>query len=75
MDRKLHQIYQQLHGEAQAPIRLPIQHCTACKAPLPNLNSTQLTMGHETSGFEILAMTLRIRCKCGAEWILRKVMK
>lgn len=60
--------------------RLPVQHpqaphCAKCKAPLPNLNSTSLSMAFEEGDFDVLGFTLHIRCKCGATWDLQKGVK
>jgi hypothetical protein len=59
-------------------IRLPVQHrqaphCASCKAELPNLNGLIVTLGFDDVGdYEVLGMTMHIRCKCGKEWDLRK---
>jgi hypothetical protein len=62
------------------PTRLPVQHpqaphCTVCKSPLPNFNSLMVTMGSEAGDFEVIGMTIHIRCKCGTGWDLLKGSK
>lgn len=57
--------------------RLPTQHpqhpyCPACEADLPTLDGITVLLTTELYGIEILEMLFRVRCKCGAEWILKK---
>lgn len=62
-----------MSGVTRIPVQHPqAPHCAKCKAPLPNLNSLCVTLGLEPGEFEVVSMTIRIRCKCGAEWNLTK---
>ena len=61
--------------------RLPTQHpryprCPECAAPLPNFNSMMLSFSkEELGGAELLEIIFNVRCRCGAEWDLRKKAK
>ena len=64
----------------KVPARLPVQHpnaphCPKCGVDLPNLNGMQVAFGFDCGELEVLSITLRIRCKCGAEWDLTKTAK
>jgi hypothetical protein len=60
--------------------RLPVQHpkaphCPQCKGPMPTFDGMSITYGAQEVPVEILAVTMLVRCTCGAEWALTKKMK
>jgi len=61
--------------------RLPKQHpnkphCATCDKQLPTFNSMQLSFSEEELGAtEVLTITFRVRCVCGAEWDMKKDAK
>ena len=52
-------------------------HCLQCGARVPNFNGMHINIPAEVPAYDvvILSITLRIRCRCGAEWDLAKKAK
>jgi hypothetical protein len=61
--------------------RLPAQHpkhphCQQCGGELPAFNSVVLDIATaEMGSTELLGVTFRVKCRCGAEWDLTKSLK
>ena len=57
--------------------RLPVQHkqtphCSTCNAMLPRIDGLEIVLPSTAVGLDVLAVTLHVRCPCGAKWDLRK---